>query len=89
MRPVARGIAGAVRSNFVTPNLDRHTAYLEAAVAKNGGYLVGGRFTAVSARSEEGGRWRLLCHVARRALLRAQADVQLSGTIGALLRIPT
>jgi glutathione S-transferase len=32
-RPVARGIAGKVRASFVGPNLDRHLAFVEQALA--------------------------------------------------------
>jgi len=33
VRPVARGIAGKVRASFVGPNLDRHLAFVEQALA--------------------------------------------------------
>lgn len=46
VRPVGRGISSAVKSNYITPNLDSNAAYLDAAIAANGGYLVSGRFTA-------------------------------------------
>ncbi|MBL0141129.1 MAG: glutathione S-transferase [Betaproteobacteria bacterium] len=45
VRPVARAIAGRVKSTFVMPQITRHLDYLEAELARNK-WFAGGKFSA-------------------------------------------
>ena len=45
VKPIARGIAGKVRSGFLDANLERHLGFIESALA-GGGWFCGDNFTA-------------------------------------------
>ncbi|MDJ0917182.1 MAG: glutathione S-transferase [Woeseiaceae bacterium] len=45
VKPIAKGIAGKVRSGFLNANLDRHLGFIEASLSA-GGWFCGDRFTA-------------------------------------------
>lgn len=45
VRPIARGIAGRVKSSFIEPQIARHLDYLEAEIGKNA-WFAGNEFTA-------------------------------------------
>ena len=45
VRPIARGIAGRVKSSFIEPQIARHLDYLEAEIGKNA-WFAGDEFTA-------------------------------------------
>ncbi len=45
VKPIAKGIAGKVRSGFLNANLERHLGFIEEALA-DGGWFCGDSFTA-------------------------------------------